>query len=399
MRGIAKTQKIMQSPPNAKIIILLSENIRKGLRIMRILISGGGTGGHVSPAIAIANYLREKNKNIQIAFAGTEKGLESKVVPQEGYKIYYLKVRGFKRKFSLSNIDSAIKAVTSQIAAKKIIKDYKPDVVIGTGGYVSWPVLSVAAKMKIPTVIHEQNAFPGVTTKMLSKVVDKVMISFDESRKYFKDKNKLIYTGNPVRREFFNIDCKQAKKELSPGKFMILSVGGSMGAEKINEAAIDLMDRFSKNESITHYHVTGSRGYKEYNKLFRNKGLCTYNNLFLSEYLYDIYKYYAAADLIICRSGALTLTELAVIQKPAILIPSPYVTENHQYKNAEVLEKQNAAVIIEEKDLTAESLEKKIRELMADPFKLSNISRNISKFASNDTLDKIYKLVTGLKKQ
>jgi UDP-N-acetylglucosamine--N-acetylmuramyl-(pentapeptide) pyrophosphoryl-undecaprenol N-acetylglucosamine transferase len=365
---------------------------------MRVLISGGGTGGHVSPAIAIADFLREKNKNTEIVFAGTEKGLENKVMPKIGYKLYYLKVKGFQRKFTFKNIDALIKAFTSQIAAKKIIKDFKPDIVVGTGGYVSWPVLSVAAKQGIPTVIHEQNAFPGVTTKMLSKVVDKVMISFEESRKYFKEEvqNKLVYVGNPVRREFFDIDCKQMKRELSPGRPMILSVGGSMGAHRINEVLIDFMDKYSKNKNINHHHVTGSIGYKEFSELFKSKNLDTYGNLFLSEYLFDIYKYYAAADIIICRSGALTLTELAVVEKPAILIPSPNVTENHQYKNAEVLEKQNAAVIIEEKDLTAESLIKKVGELFDNPSKLSDMAHNISKFGFPDTLDKIYDIIINM---
>ena len=366
---------------------------------MRVLISGGGTGGHVSPAVAIANYLREKNKNIQIAFAGTEKGLENKVVPKEGYRLYHLKVLPFNRKKKSTYVNALIKAFTPRLEAKKIIKEYKPDVVIGTGGYVSWPVLSAAAKMKIPTVIHEQNAFPGVTTKMLAKTVDKVMISFEESRKYFrdKDKDKMIHTGNPVRQEYFDIDCGQAKKELSPGRLMILSVGGSMGAENINEAVINLMDKYSKKKNITHYHVTGTRDYEKCAGIFKEKKLEACENLFLKEYLYDIYKYYAAADIIICRAGALTLTELAVLKKPAILIPSPYVAENHQYKNAAVLEKQNAALIIEEKDLTAEILADKISELTADPVKLSEMSKNINRFASYDTLDKIYKTVTGLK--
>lgn len=369
---------------------------------MRVLISGGGTGGHVNPAIAIANYLCGENKNMQIAFAGTEKGIESKLVPKAGYNIYYLKVLPFnrKKKFSFANINAAVKAFTSQIAAKKIIKEFKPDVVVGTGGYVSWPVLSAAAKQKIPTVILEANAFPGVTTKALAKTAEKVMISFEESRKYFKDgmSDKYIYTGTPVKSEFFTVDHKQAKKELSPGKPMIVSVGGSGGAEKINEVIIDFMDKYSKNKNITHYHSTGARSYKEYSRLFKDKGLGIYNNLFLSEYIYDIHKYYAAADIIICRSGAATLNELAVIKKAAILIPSPHVAENHQYKNAEVLEKHNAAVIIEEKDLTAEILIKKVEELTADPFILPNMAQNISKFASYDTLDKIYNIIMSAKK-
>ncbi|MCL2773153.1 MAG: undecaprenyldiphospho-muramoylpentapeptide beta-N-acetylglucosaminyltransferase [Oscillospiraceae bacterium] len=367
---------------------------------MRILISGGGTGGHVNPAIAIANFLREENKNIQIAFAGTEKGIENKLVPKEGYKLYYLKVKGFKRKFTIENIDALIKAFTSQRTAKKIIKDFKPDIVVGTGGYVCWPVLSVAAKQKIPTVIHEGNALPGVTIKMLSKVADKVLISFEESRKYFKTdvQGKLIYTGNPVKTECFTVDRKQIKKELSPNKPMILSVGGSMGAAKINEVLIDFMDKYSKNKNINHYHVTGSLGYKEYGKLFKSKNLGMYSNLHLNEYIFDIYKYYAAADIIICRAGALTLTELAVLRKPAILIPSPNVAENHQFKNAEVLENHSAAILIEEKDLTAEVLIEKVEELFKDPFKLTNMAQNISKFASPDTLDNIYNIIMSIKK-
>ncbi|MCL1792925.1 MAG: undecaprenyldiphospho-muramoylpentapeptide beta-N-acetylglucosaminyltransferase [Oscillospiraceae bacterium] len=360
---------------------------------MRVLISGGGSGGHTSPAIAIANHLREEGKDVQIAFAGTEKGLENKVVPREGYRLHHLKVRPFsrKKKFSLANLDAAVKAFTSQIAAKKIIKDFGPDVVVGTGGYVSWPVLAVAAKQKIPTVIHEQNALPGITTKTLAKLVDRVMISFEESRKYFKGGagEKFILTGNPVKSEFFSIDQKKAKEELSPGKFMILSVGGSMGAEKINEALIDFMDKYSKNKNLTHYHVTGSRGYEQYGRIFADKGLGVCDNLFLYEYIYDICKYYAAADIIVCRAGALTLAELAVLKKAAILVPSPHVAENHQYKNAEALERQNAAAIIEEKDLTAEILIRKIEELMASPEKLSDMEQNIGKFAFPDTLSKI----------
>ncbi|MCL2157850.1 MAG: undecaprenyldiphospho-muramoylpentapeptide beta-N-acetylglucosaminyltransferase [Oscillospiraceae bacterium] len=366
---------------------------------MRVLISGGGSGGHVTPAVAIAGHLRDKN--IEVAFAGTKNGIESKILPREGYKLHFLKVRSFsrKKKISFANMDAAIKAVTSQFAAKRIIKNFAPDVVVGTGGYVSWPVLSVAAKLKIPSLIHEQNALPGVTNKLLAKTADKVMISFEESRKYFKDggSEKFIYTGNPVKPEYFAIDQKEAKKELSPGRFMILSVGGSMGAEKLNEVLIDFMDQYSKNKDMTHYHVTGSRGYKEYSELFESKNLNTCGYLHLEEYIYDICKYYAAADIVICRAGALTLAELAVLKKPAILIPSPYVAENHQYKNAEALAGQGAALIVEEKDLCAKALIDKIEELTKNPAKLSDMAHNIGKFAAYDTLDKIYDIIMGAK--
>ena len=194
------------------------------------------------------------------------------------------------------------------------------------------------------------------------------------------------------------MDYKAARKELSPGRPMIVSFGGSMGAHRVNEVVIDFMDKFSKNKNVTHYHATGSLGYKEFNRLFKSKGLSAYNNLHLSEYLFDMHKYMAAADLIICRAGAATLTELAVLKKPAILVPSPYVTENHQYKNAAALESAGAAVVIEEKDLTAEILIDKVNALIDDPFKISDMSRNIGKFGSGDTLDIIYNIVTGLKK-
>ena len=364
---------------------------------MRVLISGGGTGGHVNPAIAIANYLKEKNKNTQIAFVGTKDRLENILVPKEGYKLYYVKVKGFRRKFSLENIDALVKAFTSQFTAKKIIKEYKPDIVIGTGGYVSFPILSVAAKMKIPTVIHEQNAFPGVTTKLLAKNVDKVMISFEESRKYFSDESNLVYTGNPVKNEFFEADHRQAKNELSPNRSMLLSYGGSMGGDKINQTLIEFMDKYSKNKNISHYHATGSLGYKEYSGIFNQKGLNIYQNLFLSEYFFGLSKYMAAADIVICRAGALSLAELAIVRKAAVLIPSPNVAENHQYQNAVILEKENAAIVIEEKDLTADLLIEKVEELLADPFKITTMAQNIGRFATPDTLEKMYKIIMNVK--
>lgn len=360
---------------------------------MRILISGGGTAGHVNPAIAIANYLKRKNKNITVEFAGTERGIESKLVRREGYKLHCLKVQGFQRKFTLKNINTLIMAFTSKHKAKEIIKEFKPDVVVGTGGYVSWPVLSVAAKMKIPTVIHEQNAFPGVTTKMLAGVADKVMISFKESENYFKEKDKLIYTGNPVKEEFFSVNRQAAKRELSPNYPLIISYGGSMGAKPISNVMIEFMERYSKNKRISHFHATGSGDFAEINNIFEQKGLNTYSNLKVIEYFYDMPKYMAAADVVIGRAGAMTLAELAALKKPAILIPSPYVTENHQYKNAVVLENAKAAVVVEEKDLTCDFLMAKIEELVNDPFTLNEMSVNMGKFAMPDTLEKMYGVI------
>lgn len=370
---------------------------------MKVLISGGGTGGHIYPALAIAGMLRERY-NAEVEYVGTKRGLETKLVPREGYKLHTVKVKGFSRSLSLSNIDAAIKAFTSVYGAKRIIKSFKPDIVIGTGGYVCWPVLKAAAKMGIPTAVHEQNAVVGMTVKMLSKYVDKVMISFEESRGLFDCPEKLVMTGNPIKSEMFTRSAEEAKKALSLDKAvpLILSYGGSLGAMKVNENVLSVIESFSEKNDVYHIHATGrgewqeikakliARGYSD-NGDYVTKGKVT-----VREYIYDMPTVLTAADIVISRAGAMTISELAALGKASVIIPSPNVTNNHQYKNAAVLERAGGAILIEERNLTPEKLSGVLSELLSDSAKLSSLRTNIRQFAVLDSLERIDSVVQGL---
>ena len=370
---------------------------------MRVLISGGGTGGHINPALAIADKIKNSFDDVTVEYVGTKKGLEATLVPKAGLKIHFIKVKGFKRKLTLENIDAAVKAVTSVAAAKKIIKEFKPDIVIGTGGYVSWPVLKAASKMGIPTAIHEQNAFPGVTTRMLSKLVDKVMISFEESRPYFDcDKSKLVLVGNPVSEKMLtaNKEASREKLGISPDKTVILSAGGSLGAKPLNDKVYELIRDYSIPKDLVHIHATGNGGWEEQSELYLKMGFdrkdedtLVKGNVTVCRYIYNMHELLAACDVEICRAGAMTLSELACLGKAAVIIPSPYVTNNHQYKNAKVLCDKGAAVMIEEKNLTGSLLIEKVKYLAEDKAARSAVENNVRTFAVTDTLDRIISIV------
>ena len=364
---------------------------------MRVLLSGGGTAGHINPALAIAEKIRLENPDAEIAFVGTPTGMENRLVTRAGYKIYHVDVKGFQRKLTLKNVSTAWKALVSPVRAGKIIKEFRPDIVIGTGGYVSWPVVRAAASRKIPTVIHEQNAQAGVTTRMLSAVVDKVMISFEATRGQLKAKNEdIILTGNPVRPELFSINKEEERKKLSvPDTPYIVSCGGSLGARAINEAVLELVR--SKMFSTNNIYLTHAVGSYEWRRREEEiSRLETDDTCSVQEYIYDMPSRMCAADLVICRAGAITLAELATLGKPAILIPSPYVTDNHQYKNAMVIAQAGAAVVIEEKDLTPKLLEETVLDLLRDKARLEEMQKNARGLAIRDTHDRIYKIINEL---
>lgn len=377
---------------------------------MRVLVSGGGTGGHINPALAIADKIKKMNEDAVIEYVGTPTGMENVLVSKAGYKIHHVKVKGFKRSLSLENVDAAIKAVTSVIQAKRIIRQFKPDIVIGTGGYVSWPVLKAASKMGVPTCIHEQNAYPGVTTRALSKYVGKVMISFDESRPYFTcDEKKIILVGNPVSEKMLTANKEKAREELGLSReaVVILSAGGSLGAKPLNDNAFELIKNYTLPEGLYHYHATGKAGWEEESARYINSlgfekvddETLKKGNVTVCKYIYNMHVLLAACDVEICRAGAMTLSELAVLGKCAVIIPSPYVTNNHQYKNAKVLCDKNAAFMIEEKDLTGERLTRTVKELVENEEKRKVTQNNVREFAVTDTLDRIYKIVTQLIKK
>ena len=363
-------------------------------------MTGGTTGGHVNPAIAIANYIKEKEPNSEIAFVGTSKGIENKLVPKAGYELYHVEIQGLRRKLTLENIKTAWLTLTSVKKAEKLIKTFKPDLVIGTGGYVCWPVVRAAAKLKIPAFLHESNAVPGVAVKMLEKYAKIVFTNFEVTKDFLKYKEKAVRVGNPLIGDFAVLDKTDCRKKLGiEGKYrhFILSCGGSMGAEKINEAVIDFMKTYtSKHPEILHIHASGAIEYEAAKKRFDENGLAGRGNCVLAEYIYDMPEKMTAADVVINRAGAMTLSELALKKKPCVLIPSPNVTNNHQFKNAKVLSDAGAAILIEESELSKERLESEIDKLFKDKELQRTMGENIGKFACPEACELIYSKIKAL---
>ncbi len=366
---------------------------------MRILFAGGGTAGHINPAIAVADYIAERHPNAEIAFVGTAEKLESRLVPEKGYKFYTIDVAGFQRKLTAKNIARNISAVkkviTSSSQCKKILNDFKPDLLMGTGGYVSGPILRQAQKMGYKTAIHEQNAFPGVTTKMLCEKADFVMLAMPEAKKYLKLNKKPVITGNPVRNELLKMSRDEARKILGlDNRPLILSFGGSLGARRINESISGLIKWHNGTGKFYHIHAAGKVGYEAFMNSLNDVELS--KEIDLREYINNMDICMAAADLVICRAGAITLSELSAMGKPSILIPSPYVAENHQYHNAMTLKNAGAAEVIEEKDLTDEKLIDVVSHLIENKPKLEKMSEKAKKHAILDANDRIYECLMQL---
>ncbi len=359
-------------------------------------MTGGGTGGHVNPAIAIANNIKENHRDAEIAFVGTKRGIENRLVPKEGYKLYHVEIQGFKRKLTPYNIKSAWLAFTSPMKAKKIIREFKPDLVVGTGGYVCWPLLKAASAMGVPTAIHESNAIPGVAVKMLAKYVDRIYVNFDATADALGDeyRAKTVKVGNPIKPEFSSLSKKEARAALGLDgkyKYLLLSCGGSMGAEKVNEEMLAFMRDYTKNHpELLHIHGTGSIEKEAAAKMAEEYGLCGCENIDIREYIYDMPTLMAAADVVVSRAGAMTLSELAALGKCCVLIPSPHVTDNHQYKNAKVLADKGAALLFEEKELDEGVLTKALSELVEDGVKRACMEECIGDFALPDANRQIY---------
>ena len=374
---------------------------------MRVLIACGGTGGHINPGLAIADIIKDEYPDTEFLFAGTPKGMEAKLVPKAGYRLETIKVAGFQRKISLENIGRNAKALaylaTSGRRAKQIIEGFRPDIAIGTGGYAAGPVIRKAARMGIPTAIHEQNAYPGVTNKLLSKEVDYVMLTVEEALK-FMDKSKFEYsvTGLPVRSNINTMSREEARKKLGfDDSFTILSFGGSLGAGCINETMTEVIKwHTGKKLPINHIHGYGGMGKDTFPRAMKAAGIpLKSDRLRITEYINDMDVCLAAADLVICRSGASTLAELEAAGKASILIPSPIVAGNHQYHNAMVLGNAGAAVVIEQKDVTNEKMIAEIEKLYSDSEKVKEMSGNAAKLHLTDTNDRILNVVAKLFKK
>lgn len=365
---------------------------------MKILFAGGGTAGHINPALAVAGYIKERHPQAEIFYVGTADRLEAKLVPEKGYDFHTIDVAGFQRSLSpkglVHNASAVKKMFSSSLEARRILKKCNPDVVVGTGGYVSGPVLREAANMGFKTAIHEQNAFPGVTTKMLCSKVDRVMLAMPDAEKHLKLKVKPVITGNPVRGELLAMSRDEARASLGlDERPLILSFGGSLGARMVNEAVCDLIKWHSGTGKFYHIHGTGKSGY---DAVMEAVGDRLSDEITVREYINDMDVCMAAADLVICRAGAITLSELQACSKPSVLIPSPYVAENHQYHNAMTLKRCGAAEVIEEKELSGERLCEVVSRLIENKPRLNAMSEAAAKSAINDANKRIYEVIMQL---
>ncbi|MDF1696346.1 MAG: undecaprenyldiphospho-muramoylpentapeptide beta-N-acetylglucosaminyltransferase [Saprospiraceae bacterium] len=361
---------------------------------MRVIISGGGTGGHVFPAIAIADAIKKEKPEAEILFVGAEGKLEMDRVPKAGYSIVGLPIRGFHRKLTLRNLLFPFKLLSSLWKASKVIHDFKPDVAVGVGGYASGPVLYMANRKNIPTLVQEQNSYAGITNKLLSKKVRKICVAYDGMEKFFP-KEKITFTGNPVRREIFENDITtseaKANLRLVENKKTILIFGGSLGARALNESIEAGAELLREHSEINFIWQVGKLYYEEYKRSIVAK----LPNVTVLPFIEDMASAYRAADLVVCRAGALTISELSLVVKAAILVPSPNVAEDHQTKNAMALVKKGAALMVKDSE-GKENLVKTMLNLIDDEAKCEELRKNIQHFGRPDAAREIAREVLGL---
>ena len=371
---------------------------------MNVIFTCGGTGGHINPAIAVANTWKERHPDSKILFVGAVGGMEEELVPKAGFELVTFPGDGMYRDFSLKGIKKncrSLRLLTNAVKeCKKIIRQFGADVVVGTGGYASLPMLMAAGLMKVPSCVHEANAVPGLTTRLAAKWADRILVCFPQSARYYKDQKKVQAVGMPVRKEFvFNKKAQCREKLGLDSRPVILSAFGSQGAKAMNEMTAELM-RMEMEEGypFQHIHAVGSYGWEWMPKLTEEKGVDIHGNgsIFLKEYIYDMPTAMVAADIVIGRAGASSCNEVAVAGVPCILIPSPNVTANHQEKNAMALGDQGAAVVILEKDCTAEVVMAKIKELLADKAAYDAMSKALHEIAVPDCAERVCTLMEQL---
>lgn len=359
---------------------------------MKILITGGGTGGHIYPALAFVNYVKKIDSNTEFMYVGTQIGLESKIVPNYNIPFKTIKIQGFRRSISPQNIKTVYLFLKSIGKAKKIIKEFQPDIVIGTGGYVSGSVVYAAKQLKIPTIIHEQNSIPGMTNKFLSKYATKVAICFPDVAEYFPN-DKVVLTGNPRAQEVVMLEKTDVLKNygLDPDKKTVVIFGGSRGAMKINQAFIEAFPLFEKRD----YQILYASGERYYNELqetlnFSEKKL---TNISIQPYIDKMAEVLAASDLMVGRAGATSIAEFTALGLPAILIPSPYVTNDHQTKNAQSLVKSKAVEMIADKELTGMNLVEEIDKIFSDESRQRLMAEASKKEGIPDACERLYNVV------
>ena len=363
---------------------------------MRVIIAAAGTAGHINPGIAIANKIKEEQKDSKIIFIGTERGLEKDLIPRAGYELKTIEAYGLSKKISIKNLSNMLKTVKGLGQAKRIVKEFKPDVIIGTGGYICGAVILAGKKYNIPTILHESNAHPGKAVRMLSKKVDKILLGFEEAREKLDVKNKIVVTGTPVKIK--NLELTENQKEqnikklaLSPNKPLILVFGGSQGAKKINDTIVDII----KQKLNVNYQIMWATGPAQYDIIKKqlkeeNIDIDTLNGIKVVPYIYNMEEIMNTASILVCRSGAMTVTEISKLGKAAIFIPLPNVSENHQEYNARVLEKLGAARVILNSELNAKVLNDNINSILSSKQNLEQMGINAKMLNISNVEDKIY---------
>lgn len=370
---------------------------------MRIVFTCGGTGGHINPAIAVARLCCQRIPNCEVLFIGAEDGMEKDLVPREGFRLETLKISNYQRKLTPAamwhNVTTLFHMAGSMKKVRGILKEFAPDVIVGTGGYASFPALKMGAKLGIPTAVHESNAIPGLTTKMVAGAVDRILVAFEDSRKHYEKPEKVTVVGTPVREEFLYKSRAEARRELGLDETpLIVSAWGSLGAREMNKKIADFFKAEAADGLFRHIHATGSYGWRWMPDYVADQGveLEKYPLLDMREYIYDMPRVMAAADLIICRAGAATISEVCASGTPCIMVPSPNVTDNHQEKNARVLESHGAAVVIREADCTGESLYRAAKELLENPERLRQMRAAARSMAVVDSAEQIFGVIREL---
>lgn len=360
---------------------------------MKVLLTGGGTAGHINPALAIAELICRNSPNAEVAFVGIRGGKEDDLVPREGYRLYYVKSKGIRRSVRpsalVSNVHALWLAAWSPYArsTRAILDAFRPDMVIGTGGYACWPIMAAAARRGIPTALHESNALPGLAVRKLQNKVDRIWTNFEGTAALLDVPDRVRRVGNPLRGGFGSIPKATAKEKLGlgPTEKLVLCFGGSLGAEALNRAVIEAMRALSPRFAKVRFCLaSGKRDYAAAEAVFRAVGLDRAENCTLTDYIYEMPLWMSAADLAVTRAGAMTLSELGRMSLPSVLIPSPYVADNHQYLNAKAFADAGAAVLTEEKELESGRLTNEVEALLGDDARLLSMSRAAGTFAGTD---------------
>ena len=367
---------------------------------MRVIVAAAGTAGHINPALAIANKIKKESPSSEIMFLGTDRGLENDLVPRAGYELKTIEAYGLSKKISIQSIKNNIKTLKGVKQAKKIVKEFSPDIVIGTGGYICGAAILAAKKYNIPTMLHESNAFPGKAVKMLSKKVDTILVSFEDAKNRLPNAKNVVLTGTPTKTKDLNLTKEQKSEvlkqlELASDKPVVLIFGGSQGAKAINEAVVELINK-KMNQN---YQIIWAAGPVQYDIIKKEiKDINKLKNIKIVPYIYNMEEVMNACDLVISRSGAMTITEISIVGKPAIFIPLPNVSNNHQEYNAKVLANVDAAKIISNNELNAKILNNNIESIICDEKIMLEMGQNAKKIAVNNVEDKIYEEIKKIVK-